>query len=339
VKFGVDTVAEALALGKRAAKEVTAALFVAPISLEFEKVYRPYLLLNKKRYAGLYWTRPDKFDKLDVKGLENARRDNCALVRNTMTTCLEHIIIHQNVPVAVKHVQSTIKELLMNKIDLSWLVITKSLSTDAEQYGSKQVHAELAKKMQARDPGSAPVSGDRVPFVYVTAAKNTPAYEKGEHPLYVMEHNLPIDNMYYLENQLKKPMQRLFEHLIPNTRILFEGEHTLCVTKVTPSNNKGLMKFAVKKFTCMKCQAVLPDSYAICSSCVKHLPKLLLDSQERVQEKKAEYAGLLKQCSDCQGNLYEEVICSNADCEIFYKRLQVKKDVEKVENTLKRFNF
>lgn len=26
--------------------------------------------MNKKRYAGLYWTRPDKWDKLDTKGIE-----------------------------------------------------------------------------------------------------------------------------------------------------------------------------------------------------------------------------------------------------------------------------
>lgn len=41
-----------------------------PINLEFEKVYFPYLLISKKRYAGLYWTKPDKYDKMDAKGIE-----------------------------------------------------------------------------------------------------------------------------------------------------------------------------------------------------------------------------------------------------------------------------
>ena len=44
--------------------------FVKPIKLEFEKVYFPYLLISKKRYAGLYWTKPDKWDKMDAKGIE-----------------------------------------------------------------------------------------------------------------------------------------------------------------------------------------------------------------------------------------------------------------------------
>jgi len=39
------------------------------VRLEFEKVYFPYLLMSKKRYAGLFWTKPDKWDKLDAKAL------------------------------------------------------------------------------------------------------------------------------------------------------------------------------------------------------------------------------------------------------------------------------
>jgi hypothetical protein len=58
-----------VSVGSEAAALVTQK-FVQPIKLEFEKVYFPYLLINKKRYAGLYWTKPDKYDKMDSKGIE-----------------------------------------------------------------------------------------------------------------------------------------------------------------------------------------------------------------------------------------------------------------------------
>jgi hypothetical protein len=37
------------------------------------------------------------------------------------------------------------------------------------------------------------------------------AYEKAEDPIFVLENNLPIDTKYYLEQQLSKPLLRIFE--------------------------------------------------------------------------------------------------------------------------------
>lgn len=92
VKFGVQDLAEAMKLGNEAAAYVSDK-FVKPIKLEFEKVYFPYLLINKKRYAGLFWTKTDKYDKMDSKGIETVRRDNCRLVQTVIETVLKKILI------------------------------------------------------------------------------------------------------------------------------------------------------------------------------------------------------------------------------------------------------
>jgi DNA polymerase delta subunit 1 len=97
VKFGTKDLAEAMKLGEDAAHFVSAK-FVKPIKLEFEKVYFPYLLINKKRYAGLYWTKPEKYDKMDTKGIETVRRDNCLLVQTVIEKVLRMILIDQDVP-------------------------------------------------------------------------------------------------------------------------------------------------------------------------------------------------------------------------------------------------
>lgn len=74
IKFGCPDLETAMRLGAEAA-ELVSSRFIKPIKLEFEKVYFPYLLISKKRYAGLYWTKPDRYDKMDTKGIEVCQRE------------------------------------------------------------------------------------------------------------------------------------------------------------------------------------------------------------------------------------------------------------------------
>ena len=53
------------------------------------------------------------------------RRDNCLLVKNVISECLNKLLIDRDVPGAIQFVKNTISDLLMNRMDLSLLVITK----------------------------------------------------------------------------------------------------------------------------------------------------------------------------------------------------------------------
>lgn len=75
------------------------------------------------------------------------------------------------------YTKQTISDLLQNKIDMSQLVISKSLSKSGEEYAGKQAHVELAEKMRKRDASTAPSMGDRVPYVIIKATKGAAAYE------------------------------------------------------------------------------------------------------------------------------------------------------------------
>ena len=339
VKFGVKTVAEALDLGKKAAELATKTLFVNPISLEFEKVYFPYLLMAKKRYAGIYWTNPVKYDKLDVKGLETVRRDNCKLVRIIMDTCLRKILIEQKVDDAVNYVKEQISDLLQNKVDISLLIISKSLARSTEDYKNPQPHTVLAEKIRKRDPGAAPSIGDRVPYVIVKAAKNAKVYEKSENPLYALENSIPIDTNYYLENQLTKPLLRLFESILPDPMILLKGDHVRHVVKITPITG-GLMKFVVKTEKCLGCKAPIPSGtadQALCASCEPKRAEIYLENVHKLNQIGDKYNKLWTQCQRCQGSLTKEVICSANDCDIFYLRTKTKKDLCEIEDILYKF--
>jgi DNA polymerase delta subunit 1 len=58
---------------------------------------------------------------------------------------------------------------------------------------------ELAEKMKKRDAGSAPAIGDRVAYVMVGGVKGSKNYHNAEDPLYVLQHDIPIDFNYYIE--------------------------------------------------------------------------------------------------------------------------------------------
>jgi len=338
-KFGVSTVEEAMRLGQEAAVYISSK-FVSPIRLEFEKVYFPYLLINKKRYAGLYWTNPLKHDKMDCKGIETVRRDNSPLVAHLINTCLKMLLIDRNPDGAVEHAQQTISDLLCNRIDISQLVITKELSKSDDEYVGKQAHVELANRMAKRDPGSAPKLGDRVPYVIIAAAKGTAAYLKSEDPIYVLENNVPIDTSYYLENQLSKPLLRIFEPVLGERQAadrLLRGEHTRTKT-VVMSKVGGLAAFTKKKLTCIGCKTPIDGNGAVCKHCVDKASGLYQKELNQFQALEEKFSRLWTQCQRCQGSLHEDVLCSNRDCPIFYMRQKIKKDLYTQDNLIKRFD-
>lgn len=362
VRFGPKDLEEAMDLGRDAATYVSDK-FIKPIKLEFEKVYFPYLLINKKRYAGLYWTTPEKFDKMDSKGIETVRRDNCRLVQNVIETILHKILIDQDVQGAQEYVpqlafsphnhadnvvsfssyvKDTISDLLQNKVDMSKLVITKALSKS--DYANKQAHVELADRMKKRDAGSAPTLGDRVAYVIVKGAGGAKNYERSEDPIFVLENNIPIDTKYYLDNQLAKPLGRIFDPILGEKKAgqLLTGEHTRSISVAAPTLG-GLMKFAKKTQTCMGCKKPLVGKEemagAVCSNCRPRTGELYTKTLTRVSELEVRFGRLWTQCQRCQGSLHNEVICSSKDCPIFYMRMKAKKDVEDAGKELTRFDF
>ncbi|XP_078157061.1 DNA polymerase delta subunit 1 [Carex rostrata] len=339
VQFGVPTVDAAMKLGREAADFISGT-FTKPIKLEFEKVYFPYLLISKKRYAGLYWTNPEKFDKMDTKGIETVRRDNCLLVKNLVTECLHKILIDRDVPGAVQYVKNTISDLLMNRIDLSLLVITKGLTKTGDDYAVKAAHVELAERMRKRDAATAPNVGDRVPYVIIKAAKGAKAYERSEDPIYVLENSIPIDPQYYLENQISKPLLRIFEPILKNaSRELLHGSHTRAVSISTPSNS-GIMKFAKKQLTCLGCKAVISGAnQTLCSHCKGREAELYCKTVANVSELESLFGRLWTQCQDCQGSLHQDVLCTSRDCPIFYRRRKAQKDMAEAKLQLDRWNF
>eukprot|EP00929_Paragymnodinium_shiwhaense_P049734 TRINITY_DN25071_c0_g1_i2.p1 TRINITY_DN25071_c0_g1~~TRINITY_DN25071_c0_g1_i2.p1 ORF type:complete len:1613 (+),score=308.04 TRINITY_DN25071_c0_g1_i2:121-4959(+) len=87
------TLEEAFAAGRQICKEICAQ-HPAPVELEFEKVYMPSLLLTKKRYSGLAYSKPPSEGgkgEFEAKGIEAVRRDNCRFSSVVQRQVLEEL--------------------------------------------------------------------------------------------------------------------------------------------------------------------------------------------------------------------------------------------------------
>lgn len=51
-----------------------------------------------------------------------------------------------------------------------------------------------------------------------------------------------------------------------------------------------------------------------------------------------DFARLWTQCQRCQGSLHQDVICTSADCPIFYRRTARQKEVATAVAQLDRFD-
>ena len=223
---GQEAIEYSWELGERAAAECTK-LFKAPNNLELEKVYCPYFLYSKKRYAAKLWTRGKDgnmhMDYIDVKGLQLVRRDNTPHVREVCKELLE-VVLESNDTVAPKALaRKRAIELIEGEVPNEKLILSQQLGDSYKS--SNLAHVRVRDKMKLRQPGSEPQSGDRVPYLLLdTGDHRAKAFEKSEDPGYTKEKGLKVDYIYYFKNKFLNPVCDLLEPLFTNPKEEIFGE-------------------------------------------------------------------------------------------------------------------
>lgn len=209
---GQEAVEATIHLTEEAGKFVSKML-KKPHDFEFDKVYWPFIIFSKKRYVGHKYEDPDhpeKF-KLAFMGVALKRRDYAAIVKRIYSSALSILLNERDVPKAAALVQQMAVDLVEGKFGLQPLTISKSLRAE---YNNVPAHKMLADRMAQRDPGNAPASGDRIPFIYVQpeAGQQAPDLQgdRIETPSYIKEKGLKPDYMFYIDHQIANPVCQLF---------------------------------------------------------------------------------------------------------------------------------
>lgn len=226
LKTKIENLDEAKDAGEKISKFITENLPGA-LELEFEKTYRTFLILTKKRYAGWKFEfNGDKWeDKIEMRGIETVRRDWCPLVSDVMNNIINIILKEGDTQKAIVEIKCVIEKLKKGEISLEKLTIVKGITKGVDGYKGTLPHIELARKMTQRSPRDAPKIGDRIGFVIIKG--NEMLSKRAEDPKYVKEHDLQIDPDYYINNQVFPPIERILNAMgIERSEIFGGGRQT-----------------------------------------------------------------------------------------------------------------
>ena len=272
VKVKTDSLEEMNKIGNEISRYITDKL-PGVIELQFEKVFRQFLALTKKRYMGWCFepSRTGWKEKIETKGIETVRRDWCEFTSETMKAVIEIILKRGDTKAAVEYFKGIILNITAGRVPLEKLLITKTMSKSPESYPGIQPHIELVKKMKKRSDTDVPGIGDRIAYVIVKGPQILS--QRAEDPRYVQEKGLQIDPSYYIDNQLMPPLERIFINLgVSKNELLGRGRQTgvfdVVKNGAAPAGQEIRMS-EVDGFICTKCRSSFrrPPLSGICQDC------------------------------------------------------------------------
>ena len=167
--------------------------------LEYEKTFYPLILISKKRYVGNKYEMDHTKCYRDSNGIVLKRRDNAPIVKHVFGNVIEKIITDHSIAAAHEFLQNTLKTLDNPTLfPVDYFVISKTLRG---YYKCPPAHKLLANRMAERDPGTAPKSNDRLPYVYIKLNKKRLWRDK---TLKTKDKNGNIQIRYYKNNDIKQ---------------------------------------------------------------------------------------------------------------------------------------
>uniref|UniRef100_A0A0K8RKF8 DNA polymerase n=1 Tax=Ixodes ricinus TaxID=34613 RepID=A0A0K8RKF8_IXORI len=345
------SIKDALVWGEKLANWINTH-YVRPIELEFEKVYMPYILFTKKRYAGRMFVDPKTPPKIDCKGLENVRRDTCPYVSDVVSECIRLIVEFDDLERAVRYATESAYKLTTKSVPIDKLLMTRALSK--KEYAVTMPHVEVVKKIAERTPGSEPRGGERVQFVMkkftpfethsligtnkVTGNKVKAAY-RAEDPAHLLSTtDEEIDYEHYLK-MLKPPLLRIFTVALncsesEAARRIF-GKCDSVGYHVPLESSAPMSKFVVRQKRCASCHSILKDTVVgsdECDSCrIKKYGETNANYciEDGVRAHAQRVLDFLNICKKCVGaNKASDISCTNQDCGYFFTRKEAARTMK-----------
>tara|TARA_B110001452_G_scaffold32449_1_gene25327 strand:+ start:2212 stop:5526 length:3315 start_codon:yes stop_codon:yes gene_type:complete len=218
----VDDVDECGCLCEEAADMATnyfqTVLKLRAMELEFEKIFRPYLLEAKKRYMGLKFEPDGKGGMvckgIDAKGVETERKDTLPYLKIIMREVRDALILRRDEAEALSCFRKRMDALVDREVPMELLTLKKNLSSKVAHKSDSIVHARVNRKRKEREAGSEAQVNEQVEYVILNEGhKKSKTTDLAEDPAYAKEHSLELNYKWYWEHCIRDAMKKMLEYV------------------------------------------------------------------------------------------------------------------------------
>ncbi len=171
--------------------------------IKVDKVYsKVFFTEAKKRYCGLL-----KDGRIDVVGLEAVRGDWAEISKEIQEKVIEVVLRESDPWKAVEYVRGVIRDLESGKVQLSKLIIWKTLSKSLDEYEVDAPHVRAARIMASS--GWKVGKGSKVGYIVV---KGGGKVSEKVLPWFMVKDTADVDTEYYIERQIIPAALRILEY-------------------------------------------------------------------------------------------------------------------------------
>ncbi|GFT37342.1 DNA polymerase alpha catalytic subunit [Trichonephila clavipes] len=188
------------------------------LEIDIDGVYKPMLLLKKKKYAALSLTllsNGQVVTKEEMKGLDIVRRDWSQIAKDAGQYIIKEILSNKSKDEIVDNIHSHLISLgeavSQGKKPLTDYIIYKQLTKNPEDYSNHKnlPHVMVALRLNSK-AGKKLKMGDTVSYIICLDGSDLPATQRAYHPDELKNSEiLKIDVLYYLTQQIHPVISRL----------------------------------------------------------------------------------------------------------------------------------
>lgn len=311
---------DAFHIGNDIAKQVTENN-PNPVTLKFEKVYHPSVLLAKKRYVG--YSRENLTDepKFDAKGIETVRRDGHFAQQYITEKSLRVLFDTANMSTLKKFIQTQFSKILLNDVSIQDFCFAKDVKIG--HYKNPPPGAIVSMKKMEVDTRAEPQYKERVPYVIIKSPGKI-LRERAVSPEDFIKNDYELDSKYYIEKTLIPPLERIFNLMGVDIKQWYNE----MPKKIT----KHLLMF--KTDNCLICGVLTKKK--LCSDCEKDEMNSIFNL--RMQMKDVEVK-LKNTILSCKQTCDSEIPCESIDCPNYLKRVKYTKILKEQDEAKRQLKW